>query len=112
MRCCWSESHLRAFAVQISSVRVCWRIKRHHPPHMLRPRLPLPAMQVVTQRMPQIIARLQQHMIHTAAAAPLLKQYVQKYKIVAPYFEAKAGDPVERFAAEAAKHPVFEILPG
>ena len=54
--------------------------------------------------------RLQE--VPAAAAAPLLKQYVEKYKIVAPYFDAKAGDPVERFAAEADKHPVFEILPG
>jgi hypothetical protein len=30
---------------------------------------------------------------------------------VTPYFDAKPGDPVERFAAEAGKHPVFEILP-
>jgi hypothetical protein len=29
-----------------------------------------------------------------------------------PYFEAKPPDPAERFAAEADKHPVFEILPG
>jgi len=28
-----------------------------------------------------------------------------------PYFDAKADDPVERLAAEADKHPVFEILP-
>jgi hypothetical protein len=31
--------------------------------------------------------------------------------VTAPYFDAKPGDPVERFAAEADKHPVFEILP-
>jgi hypothetical protein len=35
-----------------------------------------------------------------------------RYGIVAPFFGAKAGDPVERFAAEANKVPVFEILPG
>jgi hypothetical protein len=29
-----------------------------------------------------------------------------------PYFDAKLDDPVERFAAEADKYPVFEILPG
>ncbi len=47
-----------------------------------------------------------------ADAAPLLKQYVAKNKITVPYFDAKPDDPVERFEAEAARHPVFEILPG
>jgi hypothetical protein len=46
-----------------------------------------------------------------ALAAPLLKKYVEAFGRVQPYFEAKPGDPVERFAAEAGKHPVFEILP-
>jgi len=55
-------------------------------------------------------ARLQE--IPPAQAAPILKYYVEHYKVVAPYFDAKPGDPVERFAAEADKHPVFEILPG
>jgi deazaflavin-dependent oxidoreductase (nitroreductase family) len=46
-----------------------------------------------------------------AEAAPLVKTYREKYAVVAPFFDAKPGDPVERFAAEADKHPVFEILP-
>jgi hypothetical protein len=50
--------------------------------------------------------------VPAAAAAPLLKKYVETYKIAVPYFEARPGDPVERYAAEADKHPVFEILPG
>jgi deazaflavin-dependent oxidoreductase (nitroreductase family) len=46
-------------------------------------------------------------------AAPVLKTYFEKYRmLVAPYFDAKAGDPVDRFNAEAPTHPVFEILPG
>jgi deazaflavin-dependent oxidoreductase (nitroreductase family) len=45
-------------------------------------------------------------------AAPILKYYAEHFKVVAPYFDAKLGDPVERFAAEADKHPVFEVLPG
>jgi deazaflavin-dependent oxidoreductase (nitroreductase family) len=51
--------------------------------------------------------RLQE--LPAAQAAPLLKYYSEKFKIVAPYFDAKPGDPVERFAAEADKHPAFEI---
>ncbi len=54
--------------------------------------------------------RLQE--VAPAMAAPLLKRYMEGFARVQPYFEAKPGDPVERFAAEANKHPVFEILPG
>jgi hypothetical protein len=54
--------------------------------------------------------RLQELPSHQAA--PILKYYAEHFKVVAPYFDAKLGDPVERFAAEADKHPVFEVLPG
>jgi deazaflavin-dependent oxidoreductase (nitroreductase family) len=54
--------------------------------------------------------RLQE--LPAAQAAPLLKYYAEKYKIVTPFFDAKPGDPVERFAAEADKHPAFEIVRG
>ena len=53
--------------------------------------------------------RLQE--LPAAQAAPLLKHYAEHFKVTAPYFDAKPGDPVERFAAEADRHPVFEILP-
>jgi deazaflavin-dependent oxidoreductase (nitroreductase family) len=46
-----------------------------------------------------------------AQAAPFLKHYAEQFKVTAPYFDAKPGDPVERFVSEADKHPVFEILP-
>jgi deazaflavin-dependent oxidoreductase (nitroreductase family) len=49
--------------------------------------------------------------VPAAVAAPLLKKYVESYRIAVPYFDAKPTDPVERFAAEADKHPVFAILP-
>jgi deazaflavin-dependent oxidoreductase (nitroreductase family) len=50
--------------------------------------------------------------VSQAQAAPLLKYYAEHFKVTAPYFDAKPGDPVERFAAEADKHPAFEILSG
>jgi deazaflavin-dependent oxidoreductase (nitroreductase family) len=53
--------------------------------------------------------RLQE--LPAAQAAPFLKHYAEHFKVTAPYFDAKPGDPVERFAAEADKHPAFEILP-
>jgi hypothetical protein len=47
-----------------------------------------------------------------AEAAPVIKTYLEKYGSVVPFFDAKNGDPVERFAAEASRHPVFEIVAG
>jgi hypothetical protein len=54
--------------------------------------------------------RLQE--VTPAEAGPLLKKYVEANPRVQPFFDAKPGDPVERFAAEIHKHPVFEIVGG
>ena len=43
------------------------------------------------------------------AAAPVLRQYLSSVRATAPFFDVKAGDPVERFAAEADRHPVFRL---
>ena len=40
---------------------------------------------------------------------PVLKRYVAVVPIVLPYFAAGVSDPVETFAAEADRHPVFEL---
>jgi hypothetical protein len=50
--------------------------------------------------------------LHAAEAAPVIKTYLEKYGGVAPFFDAKKGDPVERFAVEASRHPTFEIATG
>jgi deazaflavin-dependent oxidoreductase (nitroreductase family) len=44
-------------------------------------------------------------------AGPVLRDYVNQAKVTAPFFDADRKDPVEAFVAEAAKHPVFRILP-
>jgi len=41
------------------------------------------------------------------AAAPVLQHYVRSVRVTAPFFDAKGTDPVERFAEEAGRHPVF-----
>jgi deazaflavin-dependent oxidoreductase (nitroreductase family) len=41
--------------------------------------------------------------------APILKQYLPLEPIVQPYFNAKPGSPLEDFAAEAGRHPVFRL---
>ena len=45
------------------------------------------------------------------AAAPILKAYVKQVSITRPYFDAAPDDPLTAFVTEAAKHPVFQILP-
>ena len=42
-------------------------------------------------------------------AGPVLQRYVREASITAPFFDAKADDPAERFVAEASRHPVFRL---
>ncbi|GIW07458.1 MAG: hypothetical protein KatS3mg060_2263 [Dehalococcoidia bacterium] len=42
-------------------------------------------------------------------AAPVLRLYATRVPITRPYFDASPDAPVEAFAAEAARHPVFRI---
>ena len=43
-------------------------------------------------------------------AGAVLKVYVRRVPITAPYFDAKKDDPVERFTAERDRHPVFRLV--
>jgi deazaflavin-dependent oxidoreductase (nitroreductase family) len=43
-------------------------------------------------------------------AGPVLQRYVQKNRIVRPYFDAAHDGPPEAFVAEAPRHPVFRLL--
>ncbi|MGP8162578.1 MAG: nitroreductase family deazaflavin-dependent oxidoreductase [Acidimicrobiales bacterium] len=42
-------------------------------------------------------------------AGPVLRSYLRDVRVTAPYFDAKATDPVQRFVAEARRHPVFKL---
>ena len=44
-----------------------------------------------------------------ATAGPVLRAYVRKIPVTAPFFDAKLGDAAEAFAAEADRHPVFRL---
>ncbi|SFW91922.1 nitroreductase family deazaflavin-dependent oxidoreductase [Amycolatopsis australiensis] len=44
-----------------------------------------------------------------ATAGPVLRAYVRKIPVTAPFFDAKLTDPPEAFAAEADRHPVFRL---
>jgi deazaflavin-dependent oxidoreductase (nitroreductase family) len=43
-------------------------------------------------------------------AAPVLRQYLKRVPVARPFFDAKHDSPLEDFAAEAARHPVFRLL--
>jgi deazaflavin-dependent oxidoreductase (nitroreductase family) len=42
---------------------------------------------------------------------PILRAYVERVPIVAKFFDAGRGAPVEAYAAEAERHPVFRLRP-
>jgi hypothetical protein len=43
-------------------------------------------------------------------AGPVLKRYVTLAKVTRPYFRAHPDAPAPDFAAEADRHPVFELI--
>jgi len=49
--------------------------------------------------------------VSAAEAGPVLQAYVAVAPATRSYFYAGKGAPVERFVAEAALHPVFELTP-
>lgn len=44
-------------------------------------------------------------------AAVVLREYLRAVSVTRPFFDAKAGDPVEAFEREASRHPVFRLTP-
>ena len=44
-------------------------------------------------------------------AATVLREYLRTTALVGPYFDADADSPLDAFAAEAARHPVFRLRP-
>src|SRR5918994_6685342 len=45
------------------------------------------------------------------AAAPNLKAYLERVPITRPYFDVPPDATLAAFAAEAPKHPVFQVIP-
>ena len=43
-------------------------------------------------------------------SAPILKQYINREKIVQPYFDVSPDASLEAFVAEAPRHPVFQLI--
>jgi len=48
--------------------------------------------------------------VGSEAAAPILRRYLGKAPVTAPFFDAKKGDPVKKFEEEASRHPVFKLI--
>ena len=48
--------------------------------------------------------------VDAQAAAPVLREYLRTTPIVKPYFDTDADAPLEAFAGEADRHPVFGLL--
>lgn len=44
-------------------------------------------------------------------SAPILRRYVREVRVTRPYFDATPDSALDEFAAEAPRHPVFELLP-
>ena len=49
--------------------------------------------------------------VEAEEAAPVLRAYVRKLRVVRPYFNARPDDPLDAFTAEAKRHPVFRLEP-
>jgi deazaflavin-dependent oxidoreductase (nitroreductase family) len=44
-------------------------------------------------------------------SAPILQRYVREVPVTRPFFDARPDSPLSAFTAEAARHPVFELVP-
>ncbi len=44
-------------------------------------------------------------------SAPVLRKYLNQVRVVRPFFDVSPDSPLEAFAAEAERHPVFLIEP-
>jgi deazaflavin-dependent oxidoreductase (nitroreductase family) len=48
--------------------------------------------------------------VDAQTAAPVLREYLRKTPVTRSFFDASSDSPLEQFAAEAPRHPVFKIL--
>ncbi len=50
--------------------------------------------------------------VDAAEAGPVLRTYLRRNRVTRTFFDAKPGDPVGVFIAEASRHPVFRLSTG
>jgi deazaflavin-dependent oxidoreductase (nitroreductase family) len=54
--------------------------------------------------------RVQVEEVGPEQAAPVLRAYLRSTPVTAPYFASKRNAPLEKFAEEAHRHPVFRLV--
>jgi deazaflavin-dependent oxidoreductase (nitroreductase family) len=54
--------------------------------------------------------RVQVEEVGPDQAAPVLRAYLRSTPVTAPFFVAKRSSPLEKFAQEAHRHPVFRLV--
>ena len=54
--------------------------------------------------------RVEVEEVDAQRAAPVLREYLRKTPVTKAFFAARKDSPLEEFAAEAERHPVFRIL--
>ena len=54
--------------------------------------------------------RVQVEEVGPERAAPVLRAYLRSTPVTAPFFDAKRNAPLEKFAEEAPRHPVFRLV--
>jgi deazaflavin-dependent oxidoreductase (nitroreductase family) len=54
--------------------------------------------------------RVEVEEVDAQTAAPVLREYLGKTPVTKAFFAARKDSPLEAFAAEADRHPVFRIL--
>lgn len=55
------------------------------------------------------LERVRLEEVEAETAAPVLREYVERFPITRPYFDVSHDGSLEAFAAEAHDHPVFRI---
>jgi hypothetical protein len=48
--------------------------------------------------------------VDAQTAAPVLREYLSKTPVTKSFFDATPDSPLDTFAAEAQRHPVFRIV--
>ena len=54
--------------------------------------------------------RVQVEEVGPEQSAPVLRAYLRSTPVTAPFFAAKRSAPLEKFAEEADRHPVFRLV--
>jgi deazaflavin-dependent oxidoreductase (nitroreductase family) len=54
--------------------------------------------------------RVQVEEVGPEQAAPVLRAYLRSTPVTAPFFDSQRNAPLERFAEEAQRHPVFRLV--